>query len=78
MSEAAILEVALSLLEEEQAELALQFVESLEPAQDGDIEMVWAAEVADRVEALHAGRAETISLEDAITNARDHLRSLRG
>jgi len=78
MSPPAILEAALALPEEDRAELALHLVESLEAAQDGDLEMAWAAEVADRVEALRVGRAETIPLEDAIANARAHLRSLRG
>jgi putative addiction module component (TIGR02574 family) len=78
MSAPAILEAALALPEEERAELALRLVESLEAAQDSQMEMAWAAEVADRVEALRAGRAETIPLEDAIANARGHLRGLGG
>jgi putative addiction module component (TIGR02574 family) len=78
MSEPAIFEAALSLPEEDRAELALRLVESLEAAQGGDVEEAWAAEVADRVEALRAGRAETISLDDAIASARRHLRGLRG
>jgi putative addiction module component (TIGR02574 family) len=79
MSEpATLLETALSLPEEERSELALRLVESLDVAPEEDAESAWTKEVADRVEALRAGRAETIPLDRAIENARGRLRGLRG
>jgi putative addiction module component (TIGR02574 family) len=79
MGEPALLQVVLSLPKDERAELALRLVESLDSASDGDdTEAAWAAEVVDRVEALHAGRAVTVSLDDAIASARAHLRRAHG
>ena len=77
MGEPALLQAALSLPEDERAELALRLVESLDAASD-DAEAAWATEVVDRVEALHAGRAVTISLDAAISSARAHLRRVHG
>jgi putative addiction module component (TIGR02574 family) len=79
MGEPALLQVVLSLPKDERAELALRLVESLDSASDGDdVEAAWAAEVVERVEALHAGRAVTVSLVDAIASARAHLRRADG
>jgi len=79
MGEPALLQAALSLPEDERAELALRLVESLDAASDDDdAEAAWATEVVDRVEALHAGRAVTVSLDDAISSARAHVRRVHG
>ncbi len=71
MREPALLQVVRSLSKDERARLALRTIESLDFASDGDdTEAAWAAEVVERVEALHASRAVTVSLEEAIASAR--------
>ena len=71
MSEHALLQVVRSLPKDLRAQLALRLIESLDPVSDGDdTEAAWAAEIVDRVEALHAGRAVPISLNEAIASAR--------
>jgi len=49
---------------DEKARLALYLLESLEPAEDGDIDEAWRAEAEARLSAVEAGTAETISAED--------------
>jgi putative addiction module component (TIGR02574 family) len=79
MVEPALLQAALWLSEDERAELALRLVESLDAAPDSDdAEAAWAEEVVHRVEALHAGRAATVSLDEAIAGARAHVRRVHG
>jgi putative addiction module component (TIGR02574 family) len=79
MGEPALLQVVRSLPKDERAQLALRLIESLDSASDGDdTEAAWATEVVERVEALHAGRAVTVSLDHAIASARAHLRPARG
>jgi len=78
---ARLLETALSLPEEDRAEFALRLVESLESL-DGkptaNVEAAWASELKGRLEALVAGRAETVSFEQAMADARARLRERRG
>jgi putative addiction module component (TIGR02574 family) len=59
-----VLREALSLPEEERAEIAGALLESLEPAPEADVETEWRREVAARVAALDAGDVETIPWED--------------
>ena len=75
---ATLLEAALSLSEDERAELALRLVESLESGPDEDVEAVWADEVEHGIEALQAGRAETVPLDRAMAEARARLRNRHG
>jgi putative addiction module component (TIGR02574 family) len=65
----AVLTEALTLSEDERADIAGALLNSLEPETDSDIEAAWREEVATRVAALDAGEVETISWE----NIRDRL-----
>jgi putative addiction module component (TIGR02574 family) len=59
-----VLEEALSLPEEERAEIAGLLLESLEPEPEADIETAWRREVAARMAAREAGGAETTPWEE--------------
>lgn len=60
----AVLRQALSLPEADRADIAGALLQSLEPAEESDIEAAWREEVAARVAALDAGEVETIPWED--------------
>ena len=55
-----ILSEALTLTENERADLAAELIESLDTACDDNVEAAWAEEIAGRVQALDAGVAKTI------------------
>jgi putative addiction module component (TIGR02574 family) len=59
-----LLRQALTLTEEERAELTGSLLESLESSLDPDAESLWQAEVAHRISALDAGEAKTIPWQD--------------
>ena len=69
-----LLQDVLELPTKKRAEIALRIMESLdgEPAQD--VEVAWAAEVRDRVEALRAGTASTRPAAEVFSDARRMLR----
>jgi putative addiction module component (TIGR02574 family) len=56
-----LLQRALSLTEEERAELAGSLIASLDPAVDEAAEAAWNQEIARRIEDLDSGKARTIS-----------------
>lgn len=56
-----LLEKALSLSEEERAELAGSLIESLDPTLDEAAEAAWNQEIARRIDDLDSGKAKTIS-----------------
>jgi putative addiction module component (TIGR02574 family) len=58
-----LLDHALTLSEEDRAEIAGTLIESLEPAPDADVDAAWRREVARRVEALDPGVADTVPWE---------------
>lgn len=55
-----LLNQALTLSEEERAEIAGALIESLEPGADADVEAAWRREVARRVATLDSGAGETV------------------
>ena len=55
-----LLQDALTLSEEERAEIAGALLKSLEPESEADIEAAWREEVAARVAARDAGEMETV------------------
>ena len=59
-SVAELFQQASELSEADRATLAALLIESLEPEQDADIEVAWAAEVARRVAELDAGAVTTV------------------
>jgi putative addiction module component (TIGR02574 family) len=62
-----VLQDALSLPEQERAEIAARLIESLDAARDdeeAEIEAAWAAEIERRCAALDAGKTGTTSWED--------------
>lgn len=60
----AVLKEALTLPEDDRADLAGALLESLEPAGETDVEAAWRQEVAARVAALDAGEVETLPWEE--------------
>lgn len=58
-----VLQEALTLAEQDRAEIAGALLESLEPPPEVDVESAWRQEVAARVAALDAGEVETTSWE---------------
>jgi len=59
-----LLREALTLPEDERAEIVGGLLESLEPAPEVDVETAWRQEVAARVAALEAGGVMTTPWED--------------
>ena len=59
-----VLQEALTLAEQERAEIAGALLESLEPEPEVDVETAWRQEVASRVAALEAGEVETTPWEE--------------
>jgi len=58
-----LLQKALSLSEEERAELAGSLIESLDAAVDQAAEAAWNEEIARRIAELESGKAKTIPWE---------------
>jgi putative addiction module component (TIGR02574 family) len=54
-----VLREAMTLAEQERAEIAGALLKSLEPEPEADVEAAWRQEVAVRVAALDAGEVET-------------------
>jgi putative addiction module component (TIGR02574 family) len=69
-----VLQAALTLPDEDRAEIAGALLESLEPSTEAEVERAWRQEVAARVAALDAGEVETIPWSEV----RDHLRTRLG
>ena len=63
-----IAEEALSLPSEARALLADRLVESLDPAEDGYIHKLWAAEALRRRDDVRSGRVKTIPSEEALSH----------
>ena len=65
-----IAEEALSLPTEARALLADRLVESLDPAEDGYIRKLWAAEAVRRRDEIRDGRVQAIPGEEALARVR--------
>jgi putative addiction module component (TIGR02574 family) len=65
-----IAEEALALPSEARALLADLLVESLDPAEDGYIRQLWAAEALRRVGEVRSGRVKTIPGDEALARVR--------
>jgi putative addiction module component (TIGR02574 family) len=65
-----ITEEALALPSEARALLADRLVESLDPAEDGMIRRLWAAEAMRRLEELRSGAVEAVPGEEAVARLR--------
>jgi hypothetical protein len=61
---------ALSLPSEARALLADRLVESLDPAEDGQVRRLWAAEALRRRDEVRKGLAKTIPGEEALERVR--------
>lgn len=65
-----ITEEALSLPSEARALLADRLVESLDPAEDGLVHRLWAAEAQRRLQEVRSGQVETIPGPEALERVR--------
>jgi len=68
-----IAEEALSLPSEARALLADRLVESLDPAEDGYIHQLWAAEACRRRDDVRSGRVRTIPGDVALAQVRQSI-----
>jgi putative addiction module component (TIGR02574 family) len=59
-----LLEKALTLSEEERAELACSLIDSLDPTVDEGAASAWDQEIAQRISDLDSGRAKTVPWEE--------------
>jgi putative addiction module component (TIGR02574 family) len=73
----AILKEALTLPEDERADIAGALSKSLQPADVADVEAAWRQEVAARVAALDAGKVETVPWEEVRNRLFTKLRERR-
>ena len=65
-----VAEEALALPSEARALLADRLVESLDPAEDGFIRQLWAAEARRRLEDVRSGRIKTIPVDEVLAQVR--------
>lgn len=65
-----IAEAALALPSEARALLADRLVESLDPAEDGPIQQLWAAEAIRRRNEVRSGQVQTIPGDEALARVR--------
>jgi Putative addiction module component len=65
-----IAEEALSLPSEACALLADRLVESLDPAEDGYVQQLWASEARRRRDDVRSGRVETVPGDEALEQVR--------
>ena len=65
-----IAEKALELPSEARALLADRLVESLDPAEDGHVRQLWAAEALRRRDDVRSGRVKTIPGDEALARVR--------
>jgi len=63
-------EEALALPSEARALLADRLVESLDPAEDGQIRQLWAAEARRRLEDVRSGRVKTIPGDEVLAQVK--------
>ena len=68
-----ISEEALSLPREARALLADRLVESLDPAEDGSVKQLWAAEAIRRRDDVRSGRVQTIPGNEALARVRNSV-----
>jgi putative addiction module component (TIGR02574 family) len=59
-----LMQKALSLSEEERADLACSLIDSLDATVDEGAESAWEQEIAQRIADLDSGRAKTVSWEE--------------
>lgn len=69
-----LLQKALSLSDQERADLACSLIDSLDPARDAGTEEAWKEEIARRITDLDSGKAKTIPWEEvrSISSKRTH------
>jgi putative addiction module component (TIGR02574 family) len=65
-----IVDEALALPSEARALLADRLVESLDPADDGTVQQLWAAEAIRRRDEIRSGRVLAVSGEEALAQVR--------
>ena len=63
-------EEALALPSEARALMADRLVESLDPAEDGQIRQLWAAEARRRLEDVRSGRVKTIPGDEVLAQVK--------
>lgn len=68
-----IVDEVLGLPSEARALLADRLVESLDPAEDGYVRQLWAAEALRRRDEVRSGRVQTIPAEQALAQVRRTL-----
>lgn len=68
-----IVDDALGLPSEARALLADRLVESLDPAEDGQVRRLWAAEALRRRDEVRDGRVRTVPAEEALARVRRTL-----
>jgi len=64
---------ATELTPEERARLALSLIQSLEPADEGDIEEAWRTEAERRRSEIESGEARLIPGDEVFANVRRRL-----
>jgi len=61
----ALLEQALGLPESDRGELAARLIDSLDSAEDADVEEAWGAEIQNRIEEIQSGKVQPIPWAEA-------------
>lgn len=69
-----LINVALSLPEEQRAKLAQDLIASLDGAADSNSIEAWDAEICRRIRDIESGKVELVDADEAISRARARLR----
>ncbi len=64
---------ALALPSEARARLADRLVESLDPAEGGDISQLWLREARRRIDEVRAGEVKTVAADEALARVREAI-----
>lgn len=63
-----LLENALSLSEAERAEIVFRLLRSLDPGEEADVELAWAAEIERRCNAIDSGATQLLDWDEVSRN----------
>ena len=69
-----LLEKAMSLPDQERAELASSLIDSLDPTVDEDAELAWQQEISRRMDEVKSGKVKTIPWREVQQKGRALLR----
>lgn len=68
-----ILQTALGLHPNDQAEIAASLIQSLDEEADRDVDVAWSDEIKRRIDAIDAGQVQLVPWDEIISSMRERL-----